>query len=253
MSDLSIFILTYYIKMIHLVTYATHSEGKFEELAKNKEIVVLGFGKKWNGFDDKIRGVLEYMKDLKDDDIVCYIDGFDSVLVKDAATIEKRFKASGSKVLFSEDIPGFIKYIVFNTCNKKRKVLSAGLFMGYVKYLKPVLEDTLRMKCKDDQVNINNLCKKYDYIDIDTEHTIFHNALIFDKSPLPDTCVISYPAQIITVNKIIRGAQAYTQFFLIPLLALFVALAVQFPTYRPHLVLLTAIIAASVDFSCVTI
>jgi hypothetical protein len=238
--------------MIHLVTYATHSEGKFEELTKNKDLVVLGFGKKWNGFDDKIRGVLEYMKDLKDNDIVCYIDGFDSVLIKDSATIEKRFKASGSKVLFSEEIPGFLKYIVFNTCNK-RKILNAGLFMGYVQNLRPVLEDTLQMKCKDDQVNINNLCKKYDSIDIDTDHTVFHNALIFDKNPFPDTCVVSYPAQIITVNKIIRGVQSYTQFFVVPLLALLIALGVQYPTYRLHLVLLAAILAASVDFSCVSI
>ena len=239
--------------MIHLVTYATHSEGKFEELTKNKDLVVLGFGNKWNGFDDKIRGVIDYMKDLKDDDIVCYIDGFDSVLVKDASTIEQRFKASGSKVLFSEEIPGFLKYIVFNTCNKKSRILNAGLFMGYVQNLRPVLEETLQMKCKDDQVNINNLCKKYDYIDIDTDHTIFHNALIFDKSPLPDTCVISYPAQIITVNKIIRGVQSYTQFFAVPFVVLLIALSVQFPTYRLHLVLLAAIIAASADFSCVTI
>jgi hypothetical protein len=238
--------------MIHLVTYATHSEGNFEELTKNKDVVVLGFGTKWNGFTDKYRGVLEYMKDLKDEEIVCFIDGFDSVLVKDAATIEKRFKASGSKVLFSEETPDLFKNFVFRPC-KNDKTINTGLYIGYVRYLKPILEDSMSLTCKDDQVNINNLCKKYDHIHIDTEHTVFYNVPFFGRRMYPDTCVVSYPGKMVTFNKIIRSIQAYTQFFLVPLLVLFIALGVQYPTYRPHLVLLTLILAASVDFSCVTI
>ena len=238
--------------MIHLVTYATHSEGNFEELTKNKDVVVLGFGTKWNGFTDKYRGVLEYMKDLKDEEIVCFIDGFDSVLVKDAATIEKRFKASGSKVLFSEETPDLFKNFVFRPC-KNDKTINTGLYIGYVRYLKPILEDSMSLTCKDDQVNINNLCKKYDHIHIDTEHTVFYNVPFFGRRMYPDTCVVSYPGKMVTFNKIIRSIQAYTQFFLVPLFAVLIALAVQFPKYRLHLVLLTAILAASVDFSCVTI
>lgn len=238
--------------MVHLVTYATHSEGKFEELTKNKDVVVLGFGTKWNGLTDKYRGVLEYMKGLTDDEIVCFIDGFDSVIVKDAATIEKRFKASGSKVLFSKETPDIFKRIIFRPC-KKSDILNTGLYIGYVKYLKPVLEDSLSLKCTDDQINVNSMCKKYDYIDIDTDYTVFYNVPFFARGIYPDTCVVSYPGKVLTFNKIIRSVQFYTQFILVPLLALLIALAVQFPTYRPHLVLLTAILAASVDFSCVTI
>ena len=68
-----------------VITYATHSEGSFEELTHNKfgvEVTVLGMDPKWNGFMDKIEGVLKYLQTLPDDELVVFVDGFDSYIKK---------------------------------------------------------------------------------------------------------------------------------------------------------------------------
>ena len=50
-----------------IITYATHSEGLFDELINNKyniPIIVLGYGTKWNSFIDKFKNVYKYIKEL---------------------------------------------------------------------------------------------------------------------------------------------------------------------------------------------
>ena len=51
----------------HVITYATHSYGNFEELVNNKygiKVIVLGWGKKWKGFTDKFNAVYKYSKNF---------------------------------------------------------------------------------------------------------------------------------------------------------------------------------------------
>ena len=47
-------------RKLYFVTYATHDERMFKELVNNEydiKINVLGWNKKWNGFNDKIKGM----------------------------------------------------------------------------------------------------------------------------------------------------------------------------------------------------
>ena len=58
---------------VEVVTYANKSSGMFEELVNNEhgvKVKVLGMGNKWNGYSDKSKGLLEYMKTKRDDDII---------------------------------------------------------------------------------------------------------------------------------------------------------------------------------------
>ena len=70
---------------LEIVTYANKSQGMFEELVKNDfdvPIKVLGWGRKWNGYSDKSKGLLEYMKTKNDEDIIVFVDGFDTKINK---------------------------------------------------------------------------------------------------------------------------------------------------------------------------
>lgn len=76
-----------------LVTVATHSERYFPYLelsAKRNghDLVVLGWGEKWQGFAWKFMLMLEYLKTLKPDEIVCFVDAYDVVILEDPKTIE---------------------------------------------------------------------------------------------------------------------------------------------------------------------
>jgi hypothetical protein len=79
-----------------LVTVATHSERYFPYLKLSAEkygheLVVLGWGEKWKGFVWRFELMREYLKNLDPNEIVCFIDAFDVVILQDPQTIEAKF------------------------------------------------------------------------------------------------------------------------------------------------------------------
>jgi hypothetical protein len=158
-----------------VITYATHSERMFPELMNSGyPIKVLGWGEKWIDFHTKINGVLKYVKTKDPDDIIVYIDAFDTKILGDPAMAEKLFREKNCGFLVSLDTGTISSQIIFGTC-KNGNMGNMGMWMGYVKYIIPILEDILNNTCKDDQIMFNSICHKYDFICIDTESAIFSN------------------------------------------------------------------------------
>ena len=203
--------------MVEIVTYANKSQGLFEELIHNEYDVpvrVLGWGTTWNGFLDKYKGMVEYLKDKDDDDIVVFLDGFDTRINKDPKEgLEQLFKSYECGMLVSRDPApyGPLTKTVFATCNANLTA-NSGLYMGYVKYVRQVLEDALSMKCEDDQRNLNQLCSKYNFIKVDDEQLLFENITPFNKNKKSDAIFVSYPG-VLSMDRIYRAMKEYSQFF----------------------------------------
>ena len=159
---------------VEVVTYANKSVGMFEQLINNDhgvKVKVIGMGKKWNGFLDKYKGVLEYMETKKDDDIIVFLDGFDTIINKDISNVKSLFESYECKILVSKHPDILDTGFGFPKCDNKH-VASSGMYMGYVKHLTILLKETLKPKCQDDQYNLNDLCKKYDFIKVDDKELI---------------------------------------------------------------------------------
>lgn len=74
--------------MLHFVSIATSEGGCLPYLRQsfdrfNYPLNVLGLGKKWRGFGWRWLLIEEFLKDKEDDDIVCHIDAYDVMLVRD--------------------------------------------------------------------------------------------------------------------------------------------------------------------------
>lgn len=205
-----------------VVTVATHSEGTFDNLINNDyniKVKVLGFGKKWTGFNMKFKLVYDYIKNLNDDKIIIFIDAFDSEINGTIEKAERIFKKNNYKILLSEDNPPIPNYLYsllpWTTC-KNNHMGNSGLYMGYVKYLKIMLKSILKKKCKDDQVNLNKVCKKSKTIDIDHKNEIFYNKITGKfqyNDPNINSIFISQPGTI-TLKRIYRAFLEYPQFYL---------------------------------------
>ena len=119
--------------MFYVVTYATHSEKYFDLLKQYPCLIVLGFGEKWTGFHGKAIAVVEFCKKVKSDDIVCVVDGFDTLILESPDEILKRYNEFDKDLVFSSSLQTVFtnKYFldrVFGTCDGKR--LSAGMYIG---------------------------------------------------------------------------------------------------------------------------
>ena len=199
-----------------VVTYATHSEGTFEDIIGNQhgvKVDVLGFGTKWKGFMDKIQGVYNYCKALPEDEIVVFLDGFDSEILKPLTGLEKTFRDLNCGVLLSKDIVGPSGLLnakvkkFFGTCRDGR-VANSGLYMGTVGHLVLFLQSVLNEDSTDDQVNFNSVCKNFDWVHVDTEGLIFYNRVPGTPSTPGPAYFKSSPATP-SVQKYIKAYKVY--------------------------------------------
>lgn len=215
---------------LEIVTYANKSQGMFEDLVKNTfgvPIKVLGWGTKWNGFNDKYRGMSEYLKTKRDTDIVIFLDGFDTKINKDPRDVMKLFEKCDCKVLVSKG-PNPGDHLL-GTC-KAGIPANSGMYMGYVKFLKVMIDEALSYTCEDDQVNLNMVCKKHPFIKVDDTHMIFENVSQLRSDKESNALFVSYPGKI-SFDRISRGFFEYTQFVYIYALCLLIVSMGIFPKH----------------------
>ena len=188
----------------HIITYATHSEGKFEELINNQlgiKIKVLGWGEKWNGLMSKILKMYEYIQTLPEDDMIIFVDGFDVVITKPINIILQRFNKLNTDILVSKGVDFFgLEFTIFGTCNSNYYA-NSGMYMGCNKHIKPVLKymidyDNLN-NINEDQLCFNKACPHFN-IKVDVDKTVFHNVEYIDRILVNniDSCFISTPGEI---------------------------------------------------------
>lgn len=250
---------------VEVVTVATHEEGLLNKLINNTyniKVKVLGFGEKWTGFQMKSELVYEHIKNLPDDKIIIYLDGFDSTIQGKVNIAVNRFLKYNSKILYSKDLdsPFFgLERFVFPSC-KGNMTLNCGMYMGYVKYLKILLHEILKKKCKDDQVIANRLCEKFDFIAIDDKEEIFKN--IYNTRKLENEITksnaifFSQPGSL-TYKRIIRAIFEYGQYFIPYLLVIYAIIVYLWYKSKKmyHIIILTIMLIIyyiKMDKSCIT-
>jgi hypothetical protein len=180
---------------LHIVTVATSSEYYFpyliESCKKNgKDLTVLGYGEKWKGFTWRFRLMLEYLKKLDKNDIVCFIDGYDVICTRNLNDLKDEFLKiktnTNCKIIVGHD--KIIKDTLFNYYNYitavnnfglcKNISINAGTYIGYVYDLIETLEKIYNLDptdSADDQkllIKYCNMCNNND-IFIDTDSKLF--------------------------------------------------------------------------------
>jgi hypothetical protein len=108
---------------------------------KGIKLEKLGFGKKYVGHFMKDLEMLEFLKDKKEDDIVIFVDGFDSLILGDKEEIIEKFQKSGKKLLLSvENVRSSFLLHSYNFQKVLGKFVNTGLYIGYAGYMRQFLE-----------------------------------------------------------------------------------------------------------------
>lgn len=164
-----------------LVTVATHSERYYPYLKLTSEkngfdLVTLGWGEKWKGFAWRFELMKEYLRSLKTDEIVCFIDGYDVIVLQNINILEKKFisaiNGDKSKIVFAiesesdSSLGNFIAKIWSNFFSYKcnGNLINAGTYIGYSSALLDLFESICEtFECKndsDDQILLQRYCQK---------------------------------------------------------------------------------------------
>lgn len=166
-----------------VITVATQSEGYFKFLQESfkrhgEELIVLGWNEPWKGWLWRMQLIQDYLQSLPDDEVVCFIDAYDVILLRPLKDMENLFRRSGSGLIFSCEVqPNLIikllNKIVFGGC--KEQFVNAGTYIGYVSNIKHMLiQMQLVSDSKDDQIRMNHFCRTFpSLVDIDYDNQYF--------------------------------------------------------------------------------
>lgn len=182
-----------------LITYATHNSGYFfalQESAKNNnyELVIIGYGKEWQGFTQKIIDTKKYLLKLDKNELVVFVDAFDCIMLGPSSEMEKKYKSLNiNKVLFSASRDSFIMEKIFGPINpidkeKEFNRLVTGCYIGYVGKILELFDNMCsELKCNkedDDQVKLTNYYSKCkNCLLLDNNCNLFYN-IDWDKNSI---------------------------------------------------------------------
>lgn len=125
--------------MLHIFTYGAGNISRFEYLKVSADIynlpIIYITQSEWNGFFDKITNMINAIKDLPDNDIVCFVDGFDVLAVGGEEEIKRKFIDYDCDILFGAELncwPGeFHGRFPDLGIKNGYKYLNSGGFIGY--------------------------------------------------------------------------------------------------------------------------
>lgn len=217
---------------VEVVTYATHSFGNYENLINNKhgiKITTLGWGKPWKGLMYKYIDLYDYIKDMPDNRIIVFLDGFDVWVRGNLNKLLNIYNKKGYRLVYSYDrtngifpensfIAKYVQRRVFPPSHPSGNNLNTGMYMGQVRYLRPVLKHIIdyaqeRNDMSTDQRITNIVAGEFDFIDIDTEERLFRNILNMNELEQSNSIFVQYPGKP-SVSRFSRAIRSYYKYFL---------------------------------------
>jgi len=165
--------------VLHIVTYVTHSERYFSLLKDYPGLVILGYGSKWNGPIDKIRGVIKYCNTVNPDDIVLFVQGFDSVILSSVDEILTKYSEfDNNPLIFSKGVnPDTIlyKYLLDKLYSRNADGYSINTHM-YIGPAKKIISFWNEYIDGNIEKYANNIFRNNpDLVTVDIDYKLFYN------------------------------------------------------------------------------
>ena len=165
---------------IHIITVSTNSKFYFPYLKESckrngKEMIVLGYGEQWKGLGWKFNLMKEELNNLEENDIVCFVDGYDVICIRNLDELKDDFikiqRKKKCKIIVGYDNYTFSLHKTlasryFGCYNDK--LINSGTYIGYVKDIKQILSEIIINNSENDQLLLTqyfNKNPKFFYID----------------------------------------------------------------------------------------
>lgn len=176
--------------MLYVVTTATDNRYYLPYLQKTcfdngLELKILGYGEKWTGYIFKLEKMIDFLRSVNLDDIVCFVDGYDVICTRDLSMLVPTFlnivEREKCQIVISRDggtiIPSFISNMYFGSC--KERFINSGTYIGFAGDILTVILDSIHLypNEKDDQRLLTQYCNLHPekfYIDVNQEIFYIH-------------------------------------------------------------------------------
>ena len=203
-----------------IYTYATHSQGNFERLLRDCDITVLGFGRKWNGFMDKFKGMRDALqREPNKNLLVIFLDGFDTKVCQNPDVAVEKYRSlypslpllCSSHRVFGRALDSYFHTKVFDGG------ANSGMYMGPLDKVQQTLEAAIKLEdaCLGDDQRAMNKALRAGCVDyaIDVDRQIFCNLTMLERFRT-DQCLapfVSTPGEF-SYRRLKRACSEYLPF-----------------------------------------
>ena len=174
--------------MTHILTVATEIKYYMPYLIEsvkkhNNNLTILGLGEKWQGFNWRFKLIHDYVSKLNPNDVVCVVDGYDVLCVRDLNLLKLKFEEVRNRenckiVVGNDKVLNFVNYIAnnlfFGYC--KNEALNAGTYIGYAGDVGEIIMKIYNLNPNndaDDQILFTKYCNESNDIYIDVYNELF--------------------------------------------------------------------------------
>lgn len=173
---------------LHILTVANKSKYYYPYLIEsvkknNNKLITLGFNKEWNGFNTKYKMMFNKISSFNDNDIICFVDGFDVICVRDLnklvdVFLEIKQREKCNIIVGFDNVRNILSHIISSLYFTKKFhsiIANSGTYIGLAKDIKAFLSYCLNQDnddLADDQILMNKYNKLHPgeiYIDNKTE------------------------------------------------------------------------------------
>lgn len=148
---------------------------KMSCLRNNTDLTVVGMNSEWNGYITKINLFYEYLNTRDDNEIICFVDAYDVIMLKDNSHLIYEFdlfeKQNPNCICISQEIKVMFKsfYVpYFEEFIKDRflsdsysKTMNSGGIIGRVSILKEIWKSIITISNRDDDNDDESCIVKY--------------------------------------------------------------------------------------------
>lgn len=181
-----------------VVTVATEEKFHFKNLkqsveAQGQTLHVLGQGKAYHAHYMKDVWMLDFCRGLPRDEVVLFVDGYDSVVCGDLGDLEQKFLGTTFPMVISMDGVNCNENILCKyTYNKIMSFKgNTGIYIGYAGHIRDFIEavrsDPRRAKNPSNQSawgKFYNTQPKDKWLAVDENHDFFYNLVHFQNNPI---------------------------------------------------------------------
>jgi hypothetical protein len=185
--------------MFYIITYAKNTNRYFNILKNYPEIIILES-------TNKIKSILDFCKNKNSDDIICFLDGINSLILSTKEEILNLYNTFNASIVFSKDenlYNVFTKYFQDKTFGKYNdNIVNTNMFIGKSS---AIIDFWMDYNENDDETKyvINNFLYKYsDYngFKVDIDNKLFYNYSPDDNIKIINNKIYLNNQQITIIN-----------------------------------------------------
>jgi len=144
---------------IHIITVATKPGGYLKWLEEScirngAKLIILGMGEKWKGYITKYMLMNNFLKTIPDDDIVCFVDAYDVLMIQHIDKLKAKFlkntEKSNYKMICALDSNPYLELQNWYYESKSNIIINSGTYIGYSKNIQHIMNWMIN------ESNINN-------------------------------------------------------------------------------------------------